>query len=159
MERKPRTITKEEFGRRLAIARTARGLTQEELGERIGRPKNSISEWERGLRMPYLDTVVLLADGLGLSLDDLVLGDLEVALRNNKKKPPAGQQQQPAPPTVEAAQKAIQQATHRLRELARLVVAGEGPDFERLLDALTELRVAERMIGGAEPDDTPEPNP
>ena len=155
MERKLRTITKEEFGRRLAIARTARGLTQEELGERIGRSKNSISEWERGVRMPYLDALVLLADGLGLSLDDLVLGDLEVAIRNNKKKPPAAHQQSAA--TVEAAQKAIQQAVSRLRELAKIIAAGEGPSFESLLDALTELRVAERMIGTS--DDTPDPNP
>lgn len=63
-----------EIGRRIALARKSRGWTQEDLGERSGHHKQSISEWERGNRTPQIDTLGKLADAFGITLEELVYG-------------------------------------------------------------------------------------
>jgi len=47
-------------------------LTQEELGERIGRDRRTIHRWEYAQRIPNLEDLLLLADALGVPLSDLV---------------------------------------------------------------------------------------
>jgi transcriptional regulator with XRE-family HTH domain/tetratricopeptide (TPR) repeat protein len=55
------------FGQRLRRHRLAAGLSQEALAERAGLSARAISDLERGIhRAPYLDTITLLADALGL---------------------------------------------------------------------------------------------
>jgi predicted ATPase/class 3 adenylate cyclase len=59
------------FGALLRRLRTAAGLTQEELAERAELSRRGINDLERGARpLPRRDTVVLLADALGLAGDD-----------------------------------------------------------------------------------------
>jgi predicted ATPase/transcriptional regulator with XRE-family HTH domain len=59
------------FGELLRDFRLAAGLSQEKLAERAGMSTGGISVLERGFRrVPYRDTVELLANGLGLSSDD-----------------------------------------------------------------------------------------
>jgi predicted ATPase/DNA-binding XRE family transcriptional regulator len=59
------------FGDLILRLRSAAGLSQEELAERAGLSRNSISDLERGLRQaPRLGTVRLLADALSLGEDD-----------------------------------------------------------------------------------------
>lgn len=62
----------EDFGEKLLKIRKAKGLTQTELGEIIGRGYSSISKYENGSQKPELDTVVELADILNVSIDYLV---------------------------------------------------------------------------------------
>lgn len=57
---------------RLKELRTLRGLTQQELGKRIGASKSSMSMYENGLHDPDLDTCKKIADVLGVSLDVLM---------------------------------------------------------------------------------------
>jgi len=52
--------------------RELRRLTQAELGARAGIAAASISHFETGQRTPSLDSVVKLADALGVSIDVLV---------------------------------------------------------------------------------------
>ena len=59
------------FGERLKATRTTLGLTQEELAEMVGTTKQAISRYENGGREPNLRTAKILADRLGVSLDDL----------------------------------------------------------------------------------------
>lgn len=60
------------IGMRLRDAREEAGLTQQRLAERINCDVKSISRWENGHRLPDLADLVLLADGIGVPLSDLV---------------------------------------------------------------------------------------
>lgn len=61
-----------EIGDRLRTARHAAGLTQMQLGERVGRDHRTIHRWEYAQRVPNLQDLLLLADALGVPLRDLV---------------------------------------------------------------------------------------
>lgn len=54
----------EQFGRNLFMARRRAYLSQEQLARRAGVHRTEIGLLERGLRVPRLDTIVKLADGL-----------------------------------------------------------------------------------------------
>lgn len=51
---------------RLKEMRVKAGLTQQELGEKLGLGKSTISEWESGKRMPGLELVEDIAKALGI---------------------------------------------------------------------------------------------
>lgn len=53
------------FGRELARAREAKGLTQSELGERIGVRQQSVAKWELGLTYPGKGNLKALYEVLG----------------------------------------------------------------------------------------------
>lgn len=59
-------------GRRLAGARDARGLTQGELGERLGVGYQQVSAWERGERTPGAESLAKLARALDVTMDSLM---------------------------------------------------------------------------------------
>ena len=52
--------------------RKKRGLTQEELAEKLDVSSAAISKWERGISMPELSYVCKLADCFGISVDELL---------------------------------------------------------------------------------------
>lgn len=61
-----------EFGRRLAAARTAAGLSQRELARAIGHEgPDSVSRYERGLREPRLSAILALAQALKVPAESL----------------------------------------------------------------------------------------
>lgn len=53
--------------------RTERGITQEELSEKLFVSRQAISKWEKGEANPDLENVVKLAEIFEVSLDELVL--------------------------------------------------------------------------------------
>lgn len=59
------------FGRAVREARTAAGLTQEELADRSGLDRSYMGGIERGERNPTLSVIEKVAEGLGLSLAEL----------------------------------------------------------------------------------------
>lgn len=59
-------------GDRIRNARKKAGLTQSELGEKLGVPFQSISQWERGKRHPKFETMVSLAYALDVDIDYLL---------------------------------------------------------------------------------------
>lgn len=63
------------FGRRLGAARVAKNLSQEELGEKTGYHKQTISNLERGLTCPSLLVVFLFAEVLDVSPKILLFGE------------------------------------------------------------------------------------
>ncbi len=63
-----------EFHERIAAARRAAGLTQEQLGERVGVTRQAVSKWEAGTAMPDALTAARLCDALDVSADYLLLG-------------------------------------------------------------------------------------
>lgn len=63
------------FGEKIYRLRTARNLSQEELGELLGVSRQSISKYENNSAVPDLDRVVKLAEIFEVSLDELVRGE------------------------------------------------------------------------------------
>ena len=80
------------LGQRIHELRTAAGLSQEQLAERLNVSRQAISKWELDTSAPDLDRLVLLGDLFGVSLDP--------AWRSRPLRagyPPAGRGK-PAPP-------------------------------------------------------------
>ena len=65
------------FGERLMSLRRARGLSQEALGDMLDVTRQTVSKWERGDSTPELEKLVELSRIFGVSLDELIKGDVE----------------------------------------------------------------------------------
>ena len=57
------------FPQRLKELRLKKGLTQTELGEKVGVKQNTFTNWEKGKREPNFEIVIKLADLLEVSVD------------------------------------------------------------------------------------------
>lgn len=64
-----------ETGNRLAQLRKEKGLSQEELANRIGVSRQAISKWENGESSPDTDNLVALAKVYGVTIDELINGE------------------------------------------------------------------------------------
>lgn len=64
----------EQFAKNLRAARTAAGLSQDQLADRTGLHPTEISRLERAVREPRLGTILRLARGLGLPAEQLMRG-------------------------------------------------------------------------------------
>ena len=62
----------EKFHKKLKMLRKKQGLTQTELGEKVGVKQNTFTNWENGKREPSLEKLIVLADFFEVSLDWLV---------------------------------------------------------------------------------------
>jgi transcriptional regulator with XRE-family HTH domain len=65
-------IITEAFAEALYTARTAAGLTQEELAHRSGLDRSTVSQSELGKASPQVETLIRLAGGLGMDPSDLL---------------------------------------------------------------------------------------
>ena len=74
------------FAQRLRDLRTARNLTQTRLAELLAISPRVYSRWETGDVTPRFDTIVRLADILGVSLDELA-GRKEVSTESTIRNP------------------------------------------------------------------------
>jgi transcriptional regulator with XRE-family HTH domain len=63
-----------QLGRRVKRRRNFLDLSQEALAERAGIHHTQISLYEHGRRMPLTSTLIRLAAGLGVSVDQLLVG-------------------------------------------------------------------------------------
>lgn len=61
--------------------RMEKNLSQEELAEKIYVTRQSISNWENGKTYPDIHSLLLLSSLFGISLDQLVKGDIEIMKR------------------------------------------------------------------------------
>lgn len=59
-------------GELIKAARKKAGMTQEELGSKLGVSGSSIAQWENDLRNPKLDTLQRIASALGVPVQDLI---------------------------------------------------------------------------------------
>ncbi len=75
-------MDKNQFAERIRKFRIARGLSQIELGQRIGVSNRAVSKWERGEAYPTVDTLGDIASALGILVDDLIPRD-ETEQRKN----------------------------------------------------------------------------
>lgn len=63
-------------GKFIASLRKEKGLTQEELGQRVGVTNKTVSRWENGNYMPDIELLVPLGEILGVSVNELLAGEL-----------------------------------------------------------------------------------
>jgi transcriptional regulator with XRE-family HTH domain len=68
----PRVSPEEQFARNLRSRRQAAGLSQEQLAGRTGLHPTEISRLERAVREPRLGTMLKLARGLDIGIENLV---------------------------------------------------------------------------------------
>lgn len=62
-------------GKFIAQLRKERGLTQEELGQKVGVTNKTVSRWENGNYMPDIELLVPLGEILGVSVNELLAGE------------------------------------------------------------------------------------
>ncbi|ESV54795.1 DNA-binding protein [Streptococcus agalactiae LMG 14747] len=66
-----------ELHQRLIDLRKERGLSQEELAEKLYVSRQTISNWERGRTYPDINSLLLMATFFDISLDNLIKGDVD----------------------------------------------------------------------------------
>lgn len=74
-----------QLGRRVRYIRQSKGLTQREVAEVGGIERSYLSRIERGEFKPQLDTIVLLAQGLRVTLSEL-FDEIEIEDMWDKRK-------------------------------------------------------------------------
>ncbi len=62
----------ETIGKRIAALRRAKGLTQDQLAERVGVTAQAVSKWENDNSCPDISILPLIAEVLGVSTDMLL---------------------------------------------------------------------------------------
>lgn len=60
------------LGEKICTLRTGKGLSQEDLAQRLEVSRQSVSKWETGQSVPDLEKIIRLADLFGVSVDELV---------------------------------------------------------------------------------------
>ena len=63
-----------QVGNFICQLRNEKGLTQKELGERLGVSNKAVSKWENGAAVPRVSLIPKLADELGCTQEELFLG-------------------------------------------------------------------------------------
>ncbi len=63
-----------EFNSELQRLRKQRGLSQEELGEKLGVSRQTISKWENGSAYPDMLNLITISDFFGVKIDDMISG-------------------------------------------------------------------------------------
>lgn len=62
------------IGSFLKELRKENNMTQEQLGERIGVTNKTVSRWETGNYMPPVESLILLSDIYGISINEILAG-------------------------------------------------------------------------------------
>lgn len=70
-----------EFGNRLYELRKQKGLSQEELANRLNVTRQTVSKWEVGDSTPDMEKLGALSELFEISLDELVLGKIPVTTK------------------------------------------------------------------------------
>lgn len=71
-------MEREEISKKIKILRKSRGLTQQQLADRLNVKRATISNYEIGRRSPHLKELEAIAEALGVSLDHFGVGGDDV---------------------------------------------------------------------------------
>ncbi len=63
------------IGKFIAALRKERGMTQEQLGEKLGVTNKTVSRWENGNYMPGVEILSLLSKEFGVTINELISGE------------------------------------------------------------------------------------
>lgn len=65
----------QKIGSFVAELRKEKGMTQKQLAEKLNVTDKAVSKWERGIGYPEITVIPLLADALGITTGELLLGE------------------------------------------------------------------------------------
>ena len=74
------------IGRFLQDLRREKGITQEELAEKVGVARRTVSRWETGSNMPDLDILIELSDYYDVELREILNGERKSEHMNEELK-------------------------------------------------------------------------
>lgn len=88
------------------------GLSQEQLAEKIGVSRQSVSKWETGLSIPELDKLKALSECFHVTMDELTgdampIGSDHTAQKSEYQTSQQAEREQQAPHLTEGAQQAL----------------------------------------------------
>ncbi|MCR4782558.1 MAG: helix-turn-helix domain-containing protein, partial [Lachnospiraceae bacterium] len=66
-----------ELGNRIKELRKVQNINQDELAEKLFVSRQTISNWENDKSYPDIQSVLLLSETFGVSVDQLLKGDVE----------------------------------------------------------------------------------
>ena len=72
-----------DIARNLKRLRRQKGLTQEELADKLHVTRQAVSNWERNQNLPELEVLLAAAEAMGVSVDELLYGPRPVEQPNN----------------------------------------------------------------------------
>lgn len=75
-----------EFNEKLQELRKNKGLTQEELAQRLYVSRTAVSKWESGRGYPNIESLKAIANFFSVSLDDLLSTDEALVIASEEKK-------------------------------------------------------------------------
>ena len=78
-----------DIGKRIAAARTAAGMTQQELADKLYVSRDLVSKWEQGKRRPDYGTVLRISEALSAD-PDVIVKKSECVFRELNSCIPAG---------------------------------------------------------------------
>jgi len=61
-----------EFGEKIKKARKKSGLTQSQLGDKLGVSASMLAQYETGKRNPKIETLLKISEAIGIPLDELI---------------------------------------------------------------------------------------
>ena len=70
-------------GKQIVLLRKSRGITQEELAQRLSVSPQAVSKWENGHTMPEISVLVELSQILGATIDEILLPTGSVPINAN----------------------------------------------------------------------------
>ena len=73
------------IGKLIADLRKKNGLTQQELGDKVGVGFRAVSKWERGITLPDISIINELSDILGISSNELLAGKVTNEIKTKPK--------------------------------------------------------------------------
>ena len=74
------------FGEKLKKIRTDRGLTQDELAERLFVSRTAVSKWESGRGLPNIESLKAISKLFSLSVDELLSGEELITLAQEDQR-------------------------------------------------------------------------
>lgn len=66
-----------DFGKRIKKIRLENNLTQEKMAHKLNVSRQAISNWENNKNLPDLEMIITIAHMFSLSLDELILGEVD----------------------------------------------------------------------------------
>ena len=75
-----------DFNEKLQELRKGKGLTQEELAEKLFVSRTAISKWESGRGYPSIDSLKEIARFFSVTIDDLICSDEMISVAENEKR-------------------------------------------------------------------------
>ncbi len=79
-----------EFNEKLQELRKSKGLTQEELAEKLFVSRTAISKWESGRGYPNIDSLKEISHFFSVTIDELICSEEMLSVAENEKKESVG---------------------------------------------------------------------